>query len=86
MGVFSLIYKGQFFKGGLIMDRKIRSFNIDEGLYKWLERWKEQSGLSMSEIVNKLILDRVPASLTFTGIGYDFVAWKTTADLENNED
>lgn len=67
-------------------ERNIRSFNVENNYHVWLERWKKDSGLSLSSIINMLILEKIPSSLTFTGRDYEFVPWKTAKDLPFDDD
>ena len=66
-------------------EKSIKSFNVDDGIFRWMKIWQEDSGWNMSKVLEFCLLKQIPSRLVQTNDGWDFVPLKTTKDLgENN--
>lgn len=69
------------------MNKSIKSFNIDDGIFRWMQIWQEDSGgWSMSKILEFALLKQIPSRLVKTEKGWEFVPLKTTADLSEEDE
>lgn len=67
-------------------EKSIKSFNIEDSIFRWMQIWQEDSGWNMSKVLEFALLKHIPSRLIQTKTGWDFLKIKTTLDLGSDED